>query len=232
MNYDLVYIYTMSRQHGSRWENNELRYSLRSLINANYRNVVIVGDKPDWVENVKYIPCRDITSNKQLNALHKIKTACQSRKIGSDFYLMNDDFFFINKVDEITYQHGGNLKKRVENFVPKYSKYYYAMKRTAELFEDPLDYELHIPIKFNKKKFLNLFRKYEMGNCYLFRSVYGNEYKVGGTERKDCKVYNVNDFYKLNKTDYMSTSPDSILRPAIQGYIEKLFPKPSIYEKN
>jgi hypothetical protein len=56
---DLVYVLGS----GSRWGDNELRYSLRSVEKhlKGYNNVYLVGDKPDWVRNVTHIPKQDIT---------------------------------------------------------------------------------------------------------------------------------------------------------------------------
>ena len=61
---------------GSKWQNNELRYSLRSLSKiSGIGDVFIVGEKPDWVRNVIHIPCKDVPFRKEYSIYTKIMAA-------------------------------------------------------------------------------------------------------------------------------------------------------------
>lgn len=59
---------------GSRFDDAELRYSLRSL--SNFRDlgkIYVVGKKPAWIKNVIHIPAGDpYKSNKDANIINKI----------------------------------------------------------------------------------------------------------------------------------------------------------------
>ena len=229
-------VYTLGTYHGSQWENNEIRYSLRSIEkNMPHRNIVIVGYCPEFLQNVIHIPVRDGAKHKSLNTLIKMKIACLSHKISQDFVLMNDDFYVLNPITELPDYYKSTLNTRLQHEKERGSqgsRYYYTIKRTAELFDRPKDFDMHIPMKFNKKKFLDLFRNFDMHRIYLYRSVYGNFYDLKG-ERidRDVKIFGVNDFYKQTGLTFMSLSPDAALKPAIQHFLEEMFPKLSKYER-
>ena len=88
---------------GSKWCNNELKYSLRSIAKygKNVGNVVLVGYKPHFVneENVIYIPCEDIGNKKHERILNKILTAAKSGKLSDHFLISSDDHFYIKETD-------------------------------------------------------------------------------------------------------------------------------------
>ena len=63
------------------WGNyEELRHSLRSLCNfENLGNVFIVGQKPDWIQEVIHIPALDsYKRNKDANLINKLILACSN----------------------------------------------------------------------------------------------------------------------------------------------------------
>lgn len=87
---------------GSKWNDNELRYSLRSIAmyGRNIDRVYIVGHKPDFVSNyVHYIPCDDPYVRKHKNILHKVKSAINKSDIGNHFLISSDDHFYLHEVD-------------------------------------------------------------------------------------------------------------------------------------
>ena len=59
---------------GSKHNNAELRYSLRSIEKncTGYDRVFIVGQKPEWVTNVEFYPCDDPYDCTHKNMMHKI----------------------------------------------------------------------------------------------------------------------------------------------------------------
>jgi len=97
---DIVYIIGT----GSKWQNNELRYSLRSIakFGANLGEVYIVGDElPPFINpsTVRYLHVRDITTNKQaLNVYYKLCRLFDQTDI-KRFLLSSDDHFLIRPVD-------------------------------------------------------------------------------------------------------------------------------------
>ena len=90
MPYDAVY----PLGSGSKWNNNELRYSLRSLEKnlVDLRNVYIVGYRPEWLTGAIHIPCDDpLPHNKDGNIIRKILRACQTPGLSEDFLQVSDD---------------------------------------------------------------------------------------------------------------------------------------------
>lgn len=95
---DIVYIVGK----GSRWNNQELKYSLRSIAKhgKNINNVCIVGYKPNFVsDKVIHIPCEDIGDKKHKRILNKILAAANSGLVSNDFLISSDDHFYIKDVD-------------------------------------------------------------------------------------------------------------------------------------
>lgn len=87
---------------GSKWSNNELRFSLRSIAKygQNIDRVFIVGNKPDFVSNeVGYLPCDDPYGAKHKNIHYKMRNAIRELPLGDHFLISSDDHFYIQDVD-------------------------------------------------------------------------------------------------------------------------------------
>jgi hypothetical protein len=217
-------------------ENEELRYSLRSLHkNAPPGNVWVVGGKPDWYIG-NHIPVTQ-NSSKYSNARKNLSMICQSNKISENIVLMNDDFYFIRKVRDIQYFHGGLLETRVDNYEIMYPSGAYTrlLSSTFNHLADkgiarPLDYELHIPMPMEKDKLRVVLRNRKM----LWRSGYGNLFEVGGKEVEDVKVYPEKtrpksyDWTK-NRFPFLSTM-DRSFEGGVLAMLKKRFPHKSPYE--
>lgn len=231
---DVVYILGK----GSHWQDNELRYSLRSIEeNLNHGKVFVVGECPDWLQNVTHIEAIDGFPHKIKNAIHKIRTACLDHRISEDFILMNDDFFFLNRTEAIKNFHLGNINKAIAEHQTKDGYYYRALIDTRNLLNvagavEVLNYEVHYPMVFNRKKFLELTDSVSWHDAgYLFRSLYGNIYEIGGQKRSDVKIYHLSDFIKFKSGDLISTNDRVVLTPQFQLWIMGRFKNPSKYEK-
>jgi len=234
---DAVYIL----RNRSRDEYSELRYSIRTLKNITgwSGKIFIVGGFPVWGQNMVWIPAQDrqqpcysISENKQINALNKIRVACESDEISDDFILMNDDFFIIEPTN-IEYFQKGNLKDTVVEKEQFYhgSRYWCAMKRTAEEFDNPFDFELHFPIIYNKKRFLDLMDKYDMYKVYLHRSLYCNHYGITGPYLKDNKAYTINELMEKKSHPFFSTGDKCGSHCRFVRIMDGILPEKSTYEK-
>lgn len=87
---------------GSQWQNNELRYSLRSIAKngKNIGRVFLVGYKPDFVsDKVIHIPCDDPGDVKHNNILHKVLFAAYNSQIDSHFLISSDDHYYMKPTD-------------------------------------------------------------------------------------------------------------------------------------
>ena len=65
-------------------ENIELRYSLRSLQNIQHDRVFIIGDLPNFVQNVIHIPIQSVNS-RYASTTNSLKTICLNKDLQRKF---------------------------------------------------------------------------------------------------------------------------------------------------
>lgn len=219
-------------------ENEELRYSLRSLEkNMPNGNVWLVGGKPDWY-NGNYIPVEQ-TRKSYSNVREQLRIACNNKNISDDFVLMNDDFYVINSVTKIPTWFTGTITDRIrklQQIQSQNSGYIRMLIVTNNVLRrmnvaDPLDYELHIPMQMNKEKLLPL-----LESSALWRSAYGNVNNVGGSKHSDIKIHSnelledrEKNLIDISSEPFISASDYNFdfLKDAILG---DMFQDPSSYE--
>lgn len=184
---DIVIPYKLSKSQ-------ELEYAVKSCKNLEHDRIIVVGDKPD-LEVTYWKP--SIVRYAMLSPHHDVIAKLNyvlSKDISDDFILMNDDFFVL-KTTDIKPKHRGTLDQHIagRRFEDSYTK---SLRKTNEYLKSvgikhPLSYELHTPMVFNKHKLKALYEQIlpniDKGGVLLTRSLYGNIYKVGGTEMKDVK---------------------------------------------
>lgn len=219
--------------------NEELRYSIRSVV-ASFpdANIWVVGGKPDWYVG-NYIEVHQIHT-KYKNAVENLKMVCSSPDISDTFILMNDDFYIIKKIESIDTFHGGyllnktNLYQKLNNNSNYTRKLNATYKRLVAIgLESPLDYELHVPMIMEKEKLQEVLKNNDQ---FLWRSMYGNIFNVGGIEMQDVKVYTrgplVLKSYNLDidQHTYLSSS-DSSFDIIWNGILKVQFKQKTKFEK-
>lgn len=227
---DIVYLLK------DKYNGEELRYSLRSLENIPHDKVFFVGGCPEWAKNIIHIPTEQ-TGTKYKNTTNNLITACNDPRVSSNLILMNDDFFILDHITEKELNLCmGPIKEVLNKLLEKnklFTPYMVGMRETEELLkslgkEEPLSYELHIPMVINKDNFLKMFDiegVKEVHNLHK-RSLYGNLYL---TESKRCEDVKVTD--KFNKKLYkkfLSCSDDGFFY--IKDFLLSIFPNKSKYE--
>lgn len=187
-------------------ENEELRYSIRSVI-KHYPDarIFLFGGKPNWFTG-DYIPVADISGKfNNITSCFKAVSECQEIE---DFILMNDDFFIINKINTFEYYYDGLLQTKLENHAREYGLSQYArslktgIKALKGIVEHPINYDIHVPMPMNRERLAGIV---DMSTCP--RSVYGNYYNVGGVNIKDVKVYKGDK--NIPDADFISTEDNS-----------------------
>ncbi len=225
----------------------ELIYSIRSLSNLPHDKVVVVGVLPKCINpsTVTYIPYRASGSRFEITTAN-IKRACQDTRLSDDFILMNDDFFVLQPiidphvglaVDQ------GTITDTLQRFLTRYGKmsnYMTYMRQTKEFLQknyniqEPIAYELHVPMILNKEKFLQIVSIIEASGIAGLhahkRSIYGNLTGLHYTTIKDPKIF-MNTIFKredLYKLPFLSCSDRGW--PRVKQFLTNLFPQKSKYE--
>jgi len=215
--------------------NEELRYSLRSLANLpEIERVWIFGDPPRWVDGstVNIVRVRQV-GNKYENARAGILSATGWPGVSKTFALFNDDFFTMRPTS-IPVAHMGPTRDviaRYREILVKDSRYVVKMNETREALvaagiAEPLCYELHIPMIFEKRAL----REILLSSCavagMLFRSYYGNTVGPAGVEMDDVKVGEASD--PIPRGDWLSCNDETFR--VVKPLLEEAFPDPGPYE--
>ena len=218
-------------------QNEELRYSLRSLRNVPHHAVHIAGFIPSWLNGeVNRIPVQQ-QSNKYRSAEANLLAAIESDDVSDPFWLFNDDFFMVRKMRTIPNLHRGSLQGLISDYLARHSGHYvqgmiHALETLEGLgVEGPLySYEMHSPILVYKEAMEATLGLRGRQDCYHLRTVYGNLRRLPGKESEDVKVY------RSTSTDYeqwkMLSTSDILFNYSKAGrFIRNLFPDRSEYEK-
>ena len=212
----------------------ELRYSLRSLANFPHRKIFIYGGAPTWIQNVNHIPMTQ-SNNKWVNTTKMLQEACYNNDITPNFVWFNDDFFVMKPVDKLEYWCDRDLYSRANDFCTPYrltSRYGQTLIDIASHLEannkPVLNFALHIPIIFNRRKFIQMCLKYP--NIVHGRSLYCNEYEVPCSYHDDVKIFSFSDPIPQDTT-FLSTSDGSFARGLVGKQIRERFPTRCKYER-
>lgn len=231
---DVVYIV------GPGERNEPLRYSLRSLSLLDHDRVWIAGFCPPWVTGVGRIPVRQ-GATKYRNSTANIRAACEHPQVSDEFIYMNDDFFVLERLEEVPVLHRGPLNdflRKTPRRLPRrqpMQNYGGGRQATAELLAslghaDPLAYEpLHTPMPVAKAGMREALIAGRGLPVLHYRTLYGNLAGIGGAESVNHKIA---DRTSLPKPDwaFVSTDDGAFERGAVGALIRKRFPAPGLYE--
>jgi hypothetical protein len=162
----------------STWNHNELRLALRSWEKHGppIETVLIIGHKPDWLQDVHHIPFTD-RWNKPTNIYEKVKLAA---KLYDSFIFANDDHFLLRRMVELPYYRSVKLKE-FKGGGETFMRY---VEQTRQLFPDGYYFDVHTPMVVHA----HIVESLEYRKDVLFKSLYCNSAQVWGEEFKDCKI--------------------------------------------
>lgn len=183
----------------------------------------------------KAIEIKQQGATKWERATFTIKKVCEDKDISKSFYLFNDDFFILQKTATIPAIYNGTIADRIENYKKKnggqISDYFRRLEQTAgQLTRRGLstyNYAVHVPMLIDKEKALEVFDTFD--GSPMFRSLYGNYWNIGGTNRADVKIQTIDELPN-DDADFVSTSDESFKRGAVGRYIRTMFKTKSAYE--
>jgi hypothetical protein len=225
---------------GSPFNNEELRYSLRSLerYGSNIGKVVLVGEKPDFLDYTK-IEHHLFTETgvKDYRIASKIMHACAIGVVKGDFLFCNDDFFFTRPFDcnsfPYYYQgylhHGDSIATAYQDHLRLTRDYLLSQGTSANHFD------MHCPIIYNSEKFMALAPAWEYSKTTIgmvVKSTYANMHRIEGTPYRDVKLkelINENDYKRMASNECFSIY-DQAWNRGVKSYLERTFTEKSKWE--
>jgi len=242
---DLVYVLGTGSQHNDR----ELRMSLRSVQSNLYGvgTIHVVGECPDWLCDVNFIPCPDIfgTGNAAGNIINKVAQACKSAAVSDTFLFMNDDYIICNGCDarKISNLHKGEMRHFPSSYFT-INEWRMTLARTRDALcaqgLTAYHYDCHAPLLMRKDWWMATMQRFdwESGAGLCMKSLYGN---VNVPERaakflttEKVVVFQHHDYTELERkladATFLSYN-DAGINDALWAYLERKFPNPSKYER-
>jgi len=209
--------------------NEPLRYSLRSLQNIPHGEVFIVGYMPPWVsDEVTHIEGAKTTIKWRAGA-EQFRLGCEALR-GRKLYLVDDDMFIVNPIEEIGPMHAGPLANAAMNKIGAYGRTFKStFEYLAEVLgmDNPLSYERHVPMPLDASEAADAITEAQKwGRTLQARSIYGNVAGIGGERVQDVK-------YRPGQHiagDFLSVDQATWARGWARA-VKAMFPKPSRYER-
>lgn len=224
--YDVVYFVKDTK------ENEELRYSLRTLKNIPHRKVWFYGGCPEGLKPDYHVYVKQDQENKWLNINKSINQAVRNPEISKTFWLFNDDFFIMKEVRVPQNYYDGSLYKRIVNLEDRFGKFtaYSQQLRKICLDLDSMgcstkNFCVHIPMLVNKEKAIEVLN---IESCHMFRSLYGNYHNIRAEEMPDYKISRT-DLKWNGESMFLSTTEKSF-KGEVGKQIRELFPDKCKYE--
>lgn len=234
---DLIYI--LGR--GSNWQDNEIRYSLRSLERhvKNVDNVYLIGQKPTFLnDKIIHIPHNDIFTNKARNIMAKVYRAAIDTRISEDFMFWNDDYFALEDFSTNDYPYFFKCDLEHSLMINR-GEYHMHCKSTYEILKKNKltfkNFDTHYPIIYNKAKVKKMIDSYDWNIPFGFilRSMYCNHFKIEGTFQLDCKgntqLPEKHIPIQHEGKQFFSVG-DNALNHAMKNYLAKRYPNKSKFE--
>jgi len=217
----------------------EFRYSLRSVAQfLPVERLTVIGDAPSWLKFVKPISGNP-TADPKINSVANAHIA--ARNFPDEFVMMNDDFFALQKTEEIPHWYRALLTEHAGLYSPIHSadwrKLYLdtAKYLTWKRVVSPKSFELHVPMRVIGAELDSILtvsaRERMLEGPGVWRSLYGNlspsVRAEGIVQRTDVKVHSLR--HQAEFTDFISTDERTI-KPVLT-FLRDKFPERSPWEK-
>lgn len=236
---DLVYVLGS----GSVWQDNELRYSLRSLKNlSGIDKVFIVGACPKWVTNVIHLYFNDRFPCKEKNIMLKLARACGHPDLSNKFLHLHDDHFCLSSqnAEDIPNWASASLLQMGRQKPGEKNNWRDACMNTYKALTaaglPALNYDLHYPMIFDKNLYPEVMDRYDWKEPrgFVVKSLYANTAGLTPTSFGDLKLNGESTMSglvaRLRGRPWFSIG-NKALSPALKQLFPALYPEPSIWER-
>lgn len=226
-------LYLLGKSEYSLWDNNEIRYSVRSMSTTNDVGWVgITGpEMPAFFKDVHHTKVEIQEKKKFANLLLQLLAAMADPAVPEQLILMNDDFFMRpTPVWDWTPTHMGPVKQKWHNGWSK------SVSKTGELLAQhfewcsaPLNYEGHTPMPIDKSRALETLKwliPHATEQSLQFRTAYGNMWQIGGNWHVNAKHKKLSDWPADSPFLSLKASPET----EIKDFITSTWPDKSRWE--
>jgi hypothetical protein len=236
-------VYVVGR--GTGWNDNELRFSLRSLDKfvTGIGRVFIVGKIPAFVKNVVAISWPDNYGCKERNIMEKVAAACGHPELSHNFLHMHDDHFALAPVqaDQVPNFAGWVDLEGLARSVSRRNPWRESVDNTARVLKDRglnlFNFDIHTPIVIDKTVYPDIMDQYDWSGTdrgFVVKSLYANTLGLVPTKISDIKL---NDRYplaevvqKIRGRAWFSIGNGG-LSSHFKNLLSELYPKPSRWER-
>jgi len=223
---------------GSKWGDNELRYSLRSLEQyfANMGRVFIVGHKPEWLTNVIHIQAEDTHwRNKDANLIDKVLLACRSG-VSPTFLRLSDDQCLLKEWDGLKVWHMGSAAGR------QGGKWWKRMQRTCDYLQShgrpTFFYDCHAPAPVDRETFIRVAEEADYApppgmciNTLYFNSVDIPRERMNGQKVAVHRGIGPKKLRRLAKDKLFLGYSEAGTNKWMKRFLQKRFPGKSRFER-
>jgi AAA15 family ATPase/GTPase len=226
---------------GSKWNNSELKYSLRSVEKhlKNFDKVFIVGQFPDFLNSEAiHITQPIVSGNAARNIAMNLLAACQDERLSQSFLYMTDDLFFTKDVDATTYPtyFKCDLEKTYRINVTDYRRH---VRNTMDVLKEQghktLNFDVHYPTTFKKTELKRVIESNNFNRSFglIIKSLYFNTLGTQGTLRDDCKVVQIkrlDQWREYVKTTECFSIADTCINQVFKDFMAETYPEKSRWE--
>jgi hypothetical protein len=237
-------VYVVGR--GSAWNDNELRFSMRSLAKyvSGIGKVFIVGKIPAFVTNVVPIPWPDRYPCKERNIMEKLAAACGHSQLTNQFLHVHDDHFALAPVaaGEVPNFAGPvDLKGLARSVDPGNTWRESVLNAEHALRMRGLttwNFDIHTPILIDKDRYPETMDLYDWRGKprgFVVKSLYGNTVGLQPTHLSDIKLndrYGLAELVRQLKGRPWFSIGNGALSPWFKNLLGELYPMPSPWERN
>jgi hypothetical protein len=235
----------------------ELRYALRSFCNLTFpHNVMIVGDKPCWLQNVYHM--QSPTQNSRdfmvfLDTHRKMFIAANSEQVSESFIVSYDDIYFLRptSIKDIAHpramidiaknphwQEGAASRGASRKWISLVDKVIAIMKSKNR---PTFNWETHLPRLVEKKLVKELIEEHNMLNePYNFFSLYMNSFiddkpqlihpDGGGFKMGVYSPTSKAKLYEMMEKNHVLNHAADCFTESMMQFLSEIFPNKSKYE--
>lgn len=222
---------------GSKWQDNEIRYALRSIEKylRSYGNIFIIGRERKWLKDVLFIEAQENYTEKQLSIFNKLLKAAKDERVSETFCYWHDDHCLLRELEvrEIKNWCSGTLDRLMVVTKGSYQRTVINSNRyLKQKGYGNRHFDIHVPMLMEKEK-VRLLEGEDWKREHIIKSLYGNKFGLAGEEMRDLK------FNKAFPRDEIMKAIDGRLffsygergcKMAMKGVLQELYPEKSKFE--